>query len=94
MFFSNVSKALNKQEVDVELALFFFPIYGQRFHETQLSLDLMPSWSPSPSSLGPKNPLQTSLSTVRWICCRHCSPAKKTGCNPTHAVLQAGQKGS
>lgn len=32
MFFSNVSKAVDKQEVDVELVLFFFPIYGQHFH--------------------------------------------------------------
>lgn len=33
MFFANVSKAPQKREADVELALFSFPMTAQRFHE-------------------------------------------------------------
>lgn len=36
MLFTNGSKVLIKWEVDDKLALFFFPVYGQHFHEPRL----------------------------------------------------------
>lgn len=53
---SRVSKAPEKQDVDVGLALFSFPVNGQRFHEPQLSLDLVPSWSPASLEPWPRVP--------------------------------------
>lgn len=46
----------------------------------------------APTSPGPKAPLQISLSTLCRICGPHCSPAKRTGCNPARLHSRRGRR--
>jgi hypothetical protein len=92
VFFSSVSEAPNKWEIDAGLVLFFFPIYGQHFHELLCSLNLMPSHSSVSPKAWPESPFQTSFSAVCQPCWHHCFPATKTGLSQPMLCCRQGGK--